>query len=154
MEPPVSVPVAAGVRPPATAAAEPPDEPPGLRVASKGLPVAPNSGLSVTPPEPHHGTVCLADDDGPCSLNALGPDAIGIDDEILQGGRYGQLIHVGSADAISEAIETTLLQSHAAEEMANAAQTHITENWSAQNAANRLEQVLMRCAKRGNDSCP
>ena len=37
IEPPVSVPVAAGSRRAATAAAEPPDEPPGTRAASQGL---------------------------------------------------------------------------------------------------------------------
>jgi hypothetical protein len=37
IEPPVSVPVAAGSRRAATAAAEPPDEPPGTRVSSQGL---------------------------------------------------------------------------------------------------------------------
>src|SRR5487761_2442408 len=37
IEPPVSVPVAAGIRRAATAAAEPPDEPPGTRLASHGF---------------------------------------------------------------------------------------------------------------------
>ena len=37
IEPPVSVPVAAGTRRAATAAAEPPDEPPGMRLKSQGL---------------------------------------------------------------------------------------------------------------------
>jgi hypothetical protein len=37
IDPPVSVPVAAGTSRAATAAAEPPDEPPGTRVASQGF---------------------------------------------------------------------------------------------------------------------
>ncbi len=37
MEPPVSVPVTAGAKRAATAAAEPPDEPPGTRFVSQGL---------------------------------------------------------------------------------------------------------------------
>ena len=37
MEPPVSVPVAAGTRPAATAAALPPEEPPGTRLKSQGF---------------------------------------------------------------------------------------------------------------------
>ena len=41
IEPPVSVPVAAGTRRAATAAAVPPDEPPGTRVASHGLRTGP-----------------------------------------------------------------------------------------------------------------
>ena len=41
IEPPVSVPVAAGVKRAATAAALPPDEPPGMREVSQGLVTAP-----------------------------------------------------------------------------------------------------------------
>ena len=37
MEPPVSVPVAAGASPAATAAAEPPEEPPGTAEVSQGF---------------------------------------------------------------------------------------------------------------------
>ena len=37
IEPPVSVPVAAGSRRAATAAADPPDDPPGTRVLSQGF---------------------------------------------------------------------------------------------------------------------
>ena len=41
IEPPVSEPSAHGASPPATAAAEPPEEPPGTRVGSHGLRVGP-----------------------------------------------------------------------------------------------------------------
>ena len=41
MEPPVSVPVPAGTSRAATAAAEPPEEPPGTRVGSQGLRTGP-----------------------------------------------------------------------------------------------------------------
>ena len=41
IEPPVSVPIAQGARPPATAAAEPPEEPPGTRPRSQGLSTGP-----------------------------------------------------------------------------------------------------------------
>ena len=41
IEPPVSVPVASGTRRAATAAAEPPDDPPRVRVKSQGLRVLP-----------------------------------------------------------------------------------------------------------------
>ena len=41
IEPPVSVPVAAGTRRAATAAAEPPEDPPGTRVGSHGLRTGP-----------------------------------------------------------------------------------------------------------------
>ena len=47
IEPPPSEPVAAGTRPAATAAPEPPDEPPGVRVGSQGLRVMPFASVAV-----------------------------------------------------------------------------------------------------------
>src|SRR3546814_13939095 len=55
--PPVSDPVAIGTMPAARAAADPPDEPPPVRVASKGLPVAPSPGVGELPPAPTTGTL-------------------------------------------------------------------------------------------------
>ncbi len=46
-EPPPSEPVAHGTIPDATAAAEPPDEPPGVRVGSQGLRVTPFAAVAV-----------------------------------------------------------------------------------------------------------
>jgi hypothetical protein len=43
----MSVPSARDTQPAATAAAEPPEEPPGVRPVSQGLRVIPHSGLSV-----------------------------------------------------------------------------------------------------------
>src|SRR5580704_5216416 len=50
MDPPVSVPSEAMHSSAATAAAEPPDEPPGIRVMSHGLCVGPNAEFSVELP--------------------------------------------------------------------------------------------------------
>src|SRR5918912_1556577 len=50
IEPPVSEPSAQGARPAATAAAEPPEEPPGTRSGSQGLRVGPNAEFSVDDP--------------------------------------------------------------------------------------------------------
>ena len=50
MEPPVSEPSASVTSPAATAAAEPPDEPPGTRSVSHGLFVRWNAELSVDEP--------------------------------------------------------------------------------------------------------
>ena len=50
IEPPVSVPVAAGNSRAATAAAEPPDEPPGTRLMSHGLRAVPNAEFSLPDP--------------------------------------------------------------------------------------------------------
>ena len=50
IEPPVSEPVATGTKPAATAAAEPPDDPPGTRWTSQGLCTAPKYELSLSEP--------------------------------------------------------------------------------------------------------
>jgi len=50
IEPPVSVPVATGTRPAATAAAEPPEEPPGIAARSQGLRTGPKYECSLEPP--------------------------------------------------------------------------------------------------------
>src|SRR5436853_2223821 len=50
MEPPVSEPSAIGAKPAATAAADPPLDPPGTRAGSCGLPVGPNAEFSVEDP--------------------------------------------------------------------------------------------------------
>src|SRR5919112_5447457 len=50
MEPPVSVPTASGASNAATAAAEPPPEPPGIRPRSHGLWVGPYAECSVDEP--------------------------------------------------------------------------------------------------------
>jgi hypothetical protein len=50
IDPLVSDPSDSGTRPPATAAAEPPDEPPATRVRSCGLWVAPKCAFSVVKP--------------------------------------------------------------------------------------------------------
>ena len=50
IEPPVSVPSAHGALPAATAAALPPDEPPGTRVRSHGLSAGPKAEFSFDEP--------------------------------------------------------------------------------------------------------
>ena len=47
IEPPPSLAVQNGVRPALTAAAEPPLDPPGVRLVSHGLRVTPSAGLAV-----------------------------------------------------------------------------------------------------------
>ncbi len=61
-EPPPSVPIASGPSPAATAAPEPPDDPPGVRSRFQGLRVIviPLSGESVTPLKPYSGLVLWA----------------------------------------------------------------------------------------------
>ena len=59
-EPPVSEPVQIGSMSQASAAAEPPDEPPAIFAGSNGLPVAPQTGLRELAPAPNSGTLVLA----------------------------------------------------------------------------------------------
>src|SRR5689334_24245793 len=59
IEPPPSVPIASGPMPEATAAAAPPEEPPGVIFGFHGLRVMPVSGPSVTPFQPNSGVVVL-----------------------------------------------------------------------------------------------
>src|SRR5690606_35840810 len=53
IEPPPSLAPATGTMPAATAAADPPEEPPGVRSRAHGLRVGPNSVGSVTPFDPN-----------------------------------------------------------------------------------------------------
>ncbi len=97
IEPPASVPSASGKSPSATAAALPPEEPPALRLVSKGLRVGPNSELSQVPRRPITGRVGLADEDGAGLLDPLGEGAVELRDVVLQrphaaeGGRPARL---------------------------------------------------------------
>ena len=59
MDPPPSVPSANGTNPSATAAALPPEDPPGFRAVSNGLRLAPKSGLSQVPRKPMTGEFVL-----------------------------------------------------------------------------------------------
>ena len=59
IEPPPSLAWAAGTMPAATAAAAPPEEPPGVRSGSQGLRVGPKASGSVTGSRPNSGVLVL-----------------------------------------------------------------------------------------------
>ena len=59
IEPPPSLPCATGTIPAATAAAEPPEEPPGVRSRSQGLRVGPNRRASLVGRMPYSGSVVV-----------------------------------------------------------------------------------------------
>src|SRR5512139_3026365 len=59
IDPPPSDPVASGTSPAATAAAEPPDDPPGERASDHGLRVEPNVSLVVSAFQPSSGVLVL-----------------------------------------------------------------------------------------------
>ena len=71
IDPPPSDPVASGTRPAATAAADPPDEPPAERSSAHGLRVAPNVALTVSAFQPSSGVFVL-----PTTTQPGGPEAL------------------------------------------------------------------------------
>src|SRR6266851_5825582 len=71
MEPPVSVPMPSGAWYAATAAADPPDEPPGTRVRSHGLRDGPNAEFSVDEPMANSSMLVLPRITTPASRNRL-----------------------------------------------------------------------------------
>src|SRR5271169_70536 len=68
-EPAPSVPIATGPIPDATAAAAPPDDPPGVILVFHGFLVMPVSGLSVVPLMPNSGVLVLPNTTAPASRN-------------------------------------------------------------------------------------
>ena len=66
-DPPVSVPSANGATPAATAAAAPPEEPPGTRDVSQGLRAAPKAEFSLLPPMPNSSRLALATTTAPAA---------------------------------------------------------------------------------------
>src|SRR5437879_13229800 len=68
-EPPVSEPRPAGTAPAATSAAEPPDEPPGTRVLSKGCSVRPYVECSVEDPIPNSSQLVFPAISAPAALS-------------------------------------------------------------------------------------
>src|SRR5262249_30106932 len=68
IEPPVSEPSAHGASPPATAAAEPPEEPPGTRVGSHGLCDGPHAEFSVDEPIANSSMFVLPSTGSPAAL--------------------------------------------------------------------------------------
>ena len=67
IEPPVSVPSAQGASPAATAAALPPEEPPGTRSRSHGLSDGPNAEFSVEEPMANSSWLVFASSGAPAS---------------------------------------------------------------------------------------
>ncbi len=69
IDPPVSVPSARGARPAATAAADPPDEPPGTRDSSQGFLVGPYALFSVDEPIAYSSILVLPKRIAPAALS-------------------------------------------------------------------------------------
>jgi hypothetical protein len=71
IEPPVSVPIAQGAVPAATAAAEPPDDPPGTRSGSHGLRTGPKPEFSVEEPIANSSWLVLPSTGAPASRSRV-----------------------------------------------------------------------------------
>ena len=71
IEPPVSVPVAAGTSRAATAAAEPPEEPPGTREGSQGLRTGPKKLVSFDEPIANSSILVLPSVTAPAAAQPL-----------------------------------------------------------------------------------
>src|SRR5213082_2228252 len=69
IEPPVSVPIAQGARPAATAAALPPEEPPGTRVVSHGFSTGPNPEFSFEEPIANSSWLVLPRSGAPAAIS-------------------------------------------------------------------------------------
>ena len=70
MEPPVSVPIAQGASPAATAAALPPEDPPGTRSRSHGLRTGPKAEFSLEDPIANSSWLVFASSAAPASLSS------------------------------------------------------------------------------------
>src|SRR5437764_8687837 len=81
IEPPVSVPMAHGASPAATAAALPPEEPPGTRVRSHGFSTGPNPEFSFEEPMANSSWLVLPSSGAPASRRLATTVAV-------YGGRY------------------------------------------------------------------
>src|SRR5579875_2035334 len=71
IEPPVSVPIAQGALPAATAAALPPDEPPGTRARSHGFRTGPNAEFSLEEPIANSSWLVLPSSVAPASCRRV-----------------------------------------------------------------------------------
>ena len=82
-----------------------------------------------------------------CGTPVISSDCRSGPTEILDGGRYGNLVPAGSADELRHAIAAMLNNPSSARQRAAEATTHVAQHWSAQAAAHRLGQILKRCAR-------
>ena len=81
-----------------------------------------------------------------CGTPVISTDCQSGPAEILQSGKYGTLVPVNDAAAISRAVESIVLQPESARSIASAAQSFARKRWSIRAAAEQLEHHLDEAA--------
>ena len=89
-----------------------------------------------------------------CGTPVISSDCRSGPAEILEGGRYGNLVPAGSAIELRNAVAAMLMNPSQSQQRAAEATTHVEQHWSAQAAAHRLGQILECCVKRETSSLP
>ena len=100
IEPPVSVPIAQGAVPAATAAAEPPEEPPGTRVESQGLVTGPKAEFSFDEPIANSSWLVLPSTGAPAACRLRTAVAVYGGPVALEDPRGGLARHVLDAEEV------------------------------------------------------
>ena len=82
-----------------------------------------------------------------CGTAVISTDCQSGPAEILNNGQYGTLIPTDSVSALRDSLMAAVISSESLQ-IAALAQTHIANHWSAKAAAERLGDVLRRCAAK------
>lgn len=81
-----------------------------------------------------------------CGTAVLSTDCPSGPREILQDGAFGELCEVGSVESLVTGISKFVADDHFAERYAKSGQDHVKQQFSIQNAAAKLEDVLLAAA--------
>ena len=82
-----------------------------------------------------------------CGTAVLSTDCPSGPREILDGGQFGELCEVGSADALTDAIGKFLADEGHAQRYISRALAHVEQRFSIQNTVSKLEEILVAASK-------